>query len=63
MEEKINIEVDRLLEFLNKNMTSGNITIDPASFLDKCIGSIVANIIMGDKFVILIFLKIINYIN
>ena len=44
MEEKINVEVDRLLEYLGEGKT-----LDSEDVLARCIGSIIANIIMGER--------------
>ena len=44
MEEKINVEIDRLLEYLGNGKTA-----DSEDVLSRCIGSIIANIIMGER--------------
>ena len=44
MEEKINVEVDRLLEYLGKGRT-----VHTESALTRCVASIIANIIMGER--------------
>ena len=44
MEEKINVEVDRLLEYLGNGKT-----LDAERVLTRCIGSIIANMIMGER--------------
>ena len=47
MEEKINVEIDRLLEYIGEGAT-----LDTKNTFTRCIGSIIANIIMGERFVI-----------
>lgn len=47
MEEKINVEIDRLLEHLGNGRATATENI-----FNRCIGSIIANIIMGERCVI-----------
>ena len=44
MEEKINVEVDRLLEYLGEGRT-----VATESALTRCVASIIANILMGER--------------
>ena len=45
MEEKINVEIDRLLEYLSSNGKA----VETENVFNRCIGSIIANIIMGER--------------
>ena len=52
MEEKINVELDRMLEHFNSMEKSDVIKVDPEHALKVCMGSIVANILMSTKSVL-----------
>lgn len=52
MEEKINVEIDRMLEYFDSLEKDGVIKVDPEHALKVCMGSIVSNILMSTKSVL-----------
>lgn len=50
MEAKVNVELDRLLEHIDKRINdAGEICFDPARAINITIGSVIVNVLMGQR--------------
>lgn len=58
MEAKINVELERMMEFLGSNKRAdGQIEIDTEHTFKVCMGSIAASVSMGTKYVVVELFK------
>lgn len=49
MEEKINIECDRMLDYFESLSKNGEIHVDPENAFKVCMGSIIGSILIGTR--------------